>query len=117
MLLKLMSRTSTISSYFSVKNFLQMPSRVVVQAAEQLGVHAGHAGRRFAQPFAIGVFAHGRENLAHRAVGSAPGRLAASAWTPLPSSCSSGMLSRSGASVRTVRDMAVYSEKEVNRRS
>ena len=31
-----------------------------MQAAKQLGIHAGHAGGRFPQPFAIGVFAHGQ---------------------------------------------------------
>ena len=64
MLLKLMSRTSTISSYFSVKNFCRWQLRLVVQAGEQLGVHAGDAGRRFAQAFAVGIFADGGQNLA-----------------------------------------------------
>ena len=45
----------------------QVVPGIVVQAAEQLGVHAGDAGRRFAQAFAIGIFADGGQNLAHGA--------------------------------------------------
>ena len=65
MLLKLMSRTSTISSYFSVKNFRRWRRGIVVQAGEQLGIHASDAGRRFAQAFAIRVFADRGQDLAH----------------------------------------------------
>ena len=49
-----------------MKNFCGCCRGSCVQAAEQLGVHAGHAGRRFQQPFAIRVFADRRQNLAHR---------------------------------------------------
>ena len=39
-----------------------------MQAAEQLGIHAGHAGRGLAQPLAVGVLADGQQDLAHRAL-------------------------------------------------
>ena len=50
------------------EEFAEVDARVVVQAGEQLGVHAGDAGRRFAQTFAIGVFADGGENFADGAL-------------------------------------------------
>ena len=50
---------------FLGEEFSQVEPRVVVQAAEKLGVHAGDAGRRFAETFAIRVFADGGEDFAH----------------------------------------------------
>ena len=44
----------------------QVAARILVQAAEQLGIHAGHSGRGLAQALAVGVFAHRRQNLPHR---------------------------------------------------
>ena len=35
-----------------------------MQAREHLGVHAGHAVRRFAQAFAVGVLADGQQDFA-----------------------------------------------------
>ena len=43
----------------------EMHLRVSVQPAEHLGIHAGHAGRRFQQALAIGIFAHRQQNLAN----------------------------------------------------
>src|SRR5690606_39232171 len=45
---------------------LQVALGVVVQAAEQLGVHAGHAVGRALQAFAFGVLADRQQDLAHR---------------------------------------------------
>jgi hypothetical protein len=39
---------------------------VLVQAAEDLGVHAGHAVGGVEQPFPVGIFADGIQNLADR---------------------------------------------------
>ena len=47
------------------ERLLQVNGRVGVQPAEDLGVHAGDAVGRFEQPFAVRVFADGREDLAH----------------------------------------------------
>ena len=41
-----------------------MPAGIGVQAAEQLGIHAGHAGRRFAETLAIGILADRQQDLA-----------------------------------------------------
>jgi hypothetical protein len=43
-----------------------MLARVLMQAAKQLGIHPGDPGWRFQQSFAVGVFAHRRQNLADR---------------------------------------------------
>ncbi len=45
-----------------------MHPRVLVQPAEQLRIHAGHAGGRFQEAFAIGVFSHRGENFPHGAL-------------------------------------------------
>ena len=51
---------------FLRERFLEQVARIAVQAGEQFGVHAGDAGRRFLQTLAVGVFADGQQNLAHR---------------------------------------------------
>ena len=55
---------------FLGEEFLEMHARVVVQAGKEFGIHAGHAGRRFAQAFAVGIFADGSEDFAHGALDS-----------------------------------------------
>ena len=64
MLSKRMFLTSTISSYFSVKVFCSSSRGILAQAGEQLLVHAGDAGRRLLQAFAVGIFADGEQDLA-----------------------------------------------------
>ena len=46
------------------EEFAEVQPRLIVQAGKQLGVHASHAGRRFAEAFAVGVFADGGQNFA-----------------------------------------------------
>ena len=46
------------------EKLLQMPAGIKVQAREELGIHAGHPGRCFLKPLAIGIFANGHQNLA-----------------------------------------------------
>ena len=48
-----------------VKRLLEMHGRILGQAGEHLFVHARHAGGRFLQALAIGVFAHAFENHAN----------------------------------------------------
>ena len=55
---------------FLDEEFLQVHPRVLVQAGEQLGIHAGDTGRRFLQPFAVGILANGGQYFPHRAFDS-----------------------------------------------
>ena len=48
---------------FLRKELLQVDAGIVVQAAEQLGIHPCHTARRLSQPLAIRVFAHGGQQL------------------------------------------------------
>ena len=50
---------------FFGEGLAEMHLRVGVQPAEHLGIHAGHAGRRFQQALAIGIFTHSQQDLAN----------------------------------------------------
>ena len=59
-----MSRTMTISSWSASNCTSQMVVRRLVQAGEDLFVHAGHAARRVEQTVAVGVLTDGGQDLA-----------------------------------------------------
>jgi hypothetical protein len=42
--------------------------RILFEPAEHLGVHSCHAGRRFQEPLAVGIFADADQNLANGAL-------------------------------------------------
>ncbi len=50
----------------------QVVARVLDQAAGDLGVEVGHPGRGPLQPVAVGILAHGEEDLAHRLLDPGP---------------------------------------------
>jgi hypothetical protein len=51
---------------FLDEGFTQMESRVFVQAAKDLGIHAGDPFRGVTQAFPIRVLSDGEQNLPHR---------------------------------------------------
>ena len=60
-----MSRTSTISSWSASNVTTRWLRRILVQPAEDLGVHLGDAPRRAQQAVAVGILADRDEDLAH----------------------------------------------------
>ena len=49
------------------KHLPQVRAGIFMQSRKEFGIHAGNAGRRLQQTFAVGVLANGPENFAHRA--------------------------------------------------
>ena len=51
---------------FLREQLFEMAAGILMQALEDLGIHPGDAVGRLAQPLAVGVFAHGQQDLSDR---------------------------------------------------